>query len=102
MKRKFSKGEIAWVISMLALMFVLIFTSCTKTERAKRYGGSFTIDLPENTKFVNATWKENNLWYITRDMDSTDVAQTYKFKEKSNYGVMQGTVIFVEHKTPKK
>jgi hypothetical protein len=32
-------------------------------------------------------------------MKADEPAETYHFVEKSNYGVMQGTVILIEHKS---
>ncbi len=85
-----------------AILFLLILTllvgvSCTKNRRAFTWGGKLTIDLPANQKLVIATWKDANLWYLTRPMRAGEVPETYTFKEKSEWGVREGTVTFVEH-----
>ena len=84
--------------SLLFALMVMSITSCTDQQMAKQYGGTETITLPENQKLVNATWKENNLWYLTKDMSETDSAETYTFHEQSNFGVWEGTVIIKEVK----
>lgn len=73
--------------------------SCTEQQRAKKYGGTATENLPANQKLVTVTWKETNLWYLTRPMSATDVAETYEFKESSNFGILNGKVIIKETKT---
>lgn len=65
----------------------------------RQFDGTQNINLPENKKLVNATWKENSLWLLTKDMQNKYIAETYKFEEDSNFGVMEGTVIIKENKT---
>jgi hypothetical protein len=77
---------------------VLSFASCTQNERVKNWGGEGTINLPKGQKLVNVTWKETQIWYLTRPMEASDVAQTYQFHEESGYGVMEGTYNIVESK----
>ena len=82
------------VIALVAISLA----SCTENARVKSFGGEGTLNLPKGQKLVNVTWKESELWYLTRSMDSTDVAETYKFQEESSYGVMEGTYNIVETK----
>ena len=77
---------------------LILMTSCTSNSRAKNFGGSYTIKLPTNTKLVEATWKDANLWYLTRPMRENEIPETLTFQEDSQFGVMEGTVIFVESK----
>jgi len=54
--------------------------------------------LPENTKLINATWKEgDSIWYLTRPSKTGDISETYNFNESSSFGMMEGKVIIVEH-----
>ena len=39
-----------------------------------------------------------SLWYLTKPMTEDDVAETYKFQESSDLGIMEGTVTVVETK----
>jgi hypothetical protein len=82
----------------LAIVLGVMVTSCTENERVKAWGGEGTIKLPKGKKLVNVTWKETQIWYLTRNMDSNDVAETYEFHEESSYGVIEGTYKIVETK----
>lgn len=84
----------------LALLFSLILIlglgSCTENQKAKAFGGTMKIVLPEGKKLVEATWKNEDLWYLTRDMREGEVPETYQFQENSSFGVWEGTVTFIE------
>ena len=80
------------------LSILLLLSSCTENSRVKNWGGEGTINLPKGQKLVNVTWKESQIWYLTKPMDSSDVAETYSFHEESSYGVMEGTYTIVESK----
>ena len=82
----------------LSLVLGVSLLSCTENSRVKNWGGEGTIKLPKGKKLVNVTWKETEVWYLTRDMDSNDVAETYEFHEESSYGVMEGTYTIIETK----
>jgi hypothetical protein len=88
---------------MKKLIFIsiaaILFTSCTKNEMAKNFGGTMTVNLPADTKLVNVTWKEDEIWYLTKPMNSTDSAETYSFQEESSFGVWEGTVVLKELKS---
>jgi hypothetical protein len=82
-----------------ALTLGLLVASCTENQRAKSWGGTATIDLPVNTKLVSVTWKDANLWYITRPMRDGEKAETYKFQEESNFGALEGLYVITETRT---
>ena len=85
----------AAVVAMMGLVFL---SGCTEQERAKKFGGSASLDLPAGTKLVTVTWKEGgNLWYLTRPMRPEETPETYIFKESSSYGIMEGSVTIKEH-----
>ncbi len=75
------------VLIILAAVFTI---SCTDNSRARNVGGTETVELPTNRILINATWKETNLWILTKD---TITNQMY-FNEKSSWGVMEGTIKF--------
>ena len=75
-------------------LIVLFFSSCQMCTRT--YGGDMTIKLEPGEKLIMATWKNNNLWYLTEQMDSDYIPKTKVLKESSLFGVMEGTVTFVE------
>ena len=83
---------------ILLLSISLSLFSCTENSRVKNFGGEGTFNLPKGQKLVNVTWKETQLWYLTRPMHSNETAETYQFQEESSWGVIQGTFIIVETK----
>jgi len=85
-------------LSIIAFALIVGLSSCTSNEIAKEFGGTMTINLPKNEKLINATWKNQEVWYLTRPMDSNETPQTYNFQEKSSWGVLEGTVIIIESK----
>lgn len=82
----------------LTIMMGVMLTSCTENSRVKTWGGEGTINLPKGRKLVNVTWKETQVWYLTRPMNSTDVAETYQFHEESSWGMVEGTYNIIETK----
>jgi uncharacterized lipoprotein YehR (DUF1307 family) len=68
---------------------VMALVSCTENERARRFGGVEEVELKPNEVVLNVTWKGNEMWICTKDT-ATNI--TY-FREKSSWGVMEGTVI---------
>ena len=82
----------------LTILMGVMVTSCTENSRVKSWGGDGTITLPKGQKLINVTWKETQIWYLTRNMDSNDVAETYEFHEESSYGVIEGTYKIIETK----
>ena len=83
---------------ILSILAISLLASCTQNERAKSFGGTATVNLPQGQKLVNITRKEDQIWYLTRTMNSSDSAETYTFQEESSYGMMEGTVILKETK----
>jgi hypothetical protein len=79
-------------------LVTLILTSCTENARVKHWGGEGTINLPQGRKLVNVTWKDNEIWYLTRPMTSNDTVETYQFQEESSWGMVEGTYNIVESK----
>ena len=84
------------ILSIITVGFLMV--SCTQNERVKSWGGEGTINLPKGRKLVNATWKGDQIWYLTRQMKSDDVAETYQFQEESSWGVVEGSFNIIEEK----
>jgi len=80
------------------ILLAISLVACTENARVKNWGGDGTINLPAGRKLVNITWKETQIWYLTRPMNSNDVAETYQFHEESSFGVMEGTYTIIETK----
>lgn len=83
---------------VFAFALAITVTSCTEQEMAKEFGGKAEVKLPKGQKLVTVTWKEVNLWYLTRPMRATDTAETYVFREESNFGIWEGQVTITETK----
>lgn len=86
-------------LSTIALIAVILFglSGCGNTL-ARSYGGTLTVDLPAGQKLQEATWKDSELWYLTRPMRDGEEPETWTLQEKTDYGVIEGKVIFKESK----
>lgn len=75
------------LVILLGLSLALL--SCTNI-RARSFGGTEEVKLPQNCVFVNSTWKEAGLWITVED---TLTNQFYMY-EKSSLGLVEGKIIF--------
>ena len=75
-------------LTMVAIS-LLALASCTDNQIARSFGGTETIKIEPQEKFINITWEQDNLWVIVQDT----ITGTIYAKEKSSFGVMQGKVI---------
>ena len=80
----------ALVVLMLGL------GACTEQERARRFGGTAEVELKPGEKLVNATWKTDALWFLTRPMEPGEKPTEYVFRESSAWGIAEGAVIIRE------
>ncbi len=95
MKTKIKNMNIKFLLAV-AIMATLV--SCTENSRVKNWGGTGTINLPKGRKLINITWKENEVWYLTRPMTESDSVETYQFTEESSWGAVEGTYNIIETK----
>jgi hypothetical protein len=84
------------VLILLALSSVFAIGACTEKTRTRSFGGTEETRLPCNTKLVNMTWKEANLWTLTRPAVENEVFTEYTFAEDSSFGTFEGTVTIKE------
>ncbi len=84
-------------LKLLPIIAAFALASCTENERAKTFGGTMNVDLPPNTKFITATWKSDELWYIHRPRKAGETADVVTMQEDSVFGFVEGKVIFTEH-----
>lgn len=75
---------------------IIILSSCTEQERTRQFGGEMTINLPAGQELMMVTWKENELFYLTRPMAADYVPVKKTFQESSSWGIMESTVYFIE------
>ena len=83
---------------IIIVIAAISLTACTQNSRAKSFGGTAKITLPAGQKLVNVTWKDTQLWYITRPMRADETVETYTFNEESSWGVIEGTYVIRESK----
>lgn len=97
-------GEAWTLVGIIAVVILLVFGvwSCTSNTRTRNLGGTMTIDLKPGEKIVNATWKDNDFWYLVRPMHPGETPETWEFREDSSMGVFDGKVVLKEHAAEKK
>jgi hypothetical protein len=83
---------------LLFTLTIMTTISCTQNSRVKNFGGTGNIILEPNKKLINVTWKNEELWILTKTMQATDVAEQYQFSEKSSFGLVEGNYIISETK----
>ena len=59
-------------------------TSFTENQRARNLGGTMTIKLKPGEKLLMATWKQDDLFYLTEAMDSDYVPKTKTLHEDAS------------------
>jgi len=80
----------------VALFVSCMMTSCQSCTR--RMGGTTVINLEKGEKLTEATWKDDNIWYLVEPMEGDYVPKKKILKETSNTGLLEGQVIFIESK----
>lgn len=84
---------------ILFILFAVAALSSCEQYITRQYGGNTTIKLEKGEKLIETTWKgDGDLWYLVEPMDSDYTPKTKVFKESSLYGVMEGSVTFIESK----
>ena len=68
---------------------VAALSGCTDNARARNWGGTEEVSLKPNEVVLNVTWKADEMWICTKDT----ISGVVYFREKSSWGVMEGTVI---------
>ncbi len=80
--------------NLLGLIVVIVTVIClwifSANYRTKNWGGKMNIKLPENTKLINASWKNSDLWILVQDTTTHEI----KMLENSTYGVFEGQITF--------
>lgn len=82
---------------LFALALCILLSSCTKNQRARQFGGNVSVDLPKGQKLVLATWKGNDIWYLTEPAEDGYTPKEKIFQEDSQYGIVEGSITFIEH-----
>lgn len=72
------------------LSSVFLFSSCNQ------FAKHVTVELEKDQRLVNCSWKKESLWILVRARESGEVPRTYKYTEKSDFGIIEGTVTIIE------
>lgn len=94
MKKKF-----IYVTVFITTMLIIVFIwKSTDQIRAKKFGGTMIVKVEKGQKFVNVTWKENDLWVVSRPIQEGEVIETkpYLFQQKTSFGIREGKVEIYE------
>lgn len=84
------------IMILLCVGFMLLIAGCTEQDMAKNFGGTANIEIANCQKVVNATWKEDNLWLLTRPMREDEKPEKLTLSESSSFGLLEGSVIINE------
>ena len=76
-----------YLLIIVVFTTTLLLSSCQTCTR--QFGGTTNIVLEKDQRFVNITWKENDIWVLVENQKENQ----YEFLEYSNIGVLQGKVI---------
>ena len=93
------KKKLAALLSILILSSLLC--GCTEQSITKEFGGSMELELPANQKLEEITWKDDDIWYLTRPMREDEEAEIHTFQESTSWGMLEGTVTVIEKKEEK-
>jgi len=85
------------MIALMAVVVAFALTGCSQQNIAKNWGGTYTIDLPEGKELEVVTWKDSDLWILTKDRPDGEEPETHYYYEDSAYGLLEGEIIIHEH-----
>lgn len=82
----------------MIICLTLSLCSCEQ-QITRQYGGTTTINLEKGEKLIEVTWKDAGaLWYLVEPMDNDYTPKVKTFKESSQFGMLEGKVVFIENK----
>ena len=83
------------IVLIILLIFQIFYTD---NKRARIFGGTMEVKVEPGQKIMMATFKGDNLFYMTESMDSGYIPKVKTLKEKSSHGIIETTVKFIETK----
>lgn len=83
---------------IILFTIIVICSGCSKNKLAVAFGGTMTIVLPKGEKLMSATWRGDNLYYLTEPMPKEYKPKTKIFREKSSFGIAESVIKFKETK----
>ena len=85
-------------LQFLILCFAALALASCQNMGTRSFGGSSEIHLEKGQRLLEITWKNSDLWILTEPMDSSYIPKVKKFYEKSDLGVLEGTITIYESK----
>lgn len=85
------------ILCAIALLAAITLTGCTQQDMAKNWGGTYEIELPAGQELELVTWKESNLWILTKERPVNEDPETHYYREDSTYGIFEGEIIIHEN-----
>jgi hypothetical protein len=89
---------IFWGIIIVAIAYMAFVFIFPENKRTILFGGTMEIKVEPGQKVMIATFKGNNLFYMTEPMDSGYIPKTKILHEKSGRGIIESKVKFVERR----
>ena len=86
------------ILIILICVVGMVLASCTEQQRVRNFGGTMTINVEPGQEVMMATFKGEDLFYMTRPMSEDYVPTTKKLVESSSFGILESEVIFKESK----
>lgn len=82
---------------LLGTAMIFGLSGCQQAN-ARNFGGDIILSLEPDQKLEMITWKDNDLWYLTRPMREDEMSEVHTFQQSSEFGVLEGTVTVIETK----
>lgn len=83
--------------TIIMVIGLFLLGGCTEQIRAKTFGGTASINLPAGQKVVCATWKNADLWILTKPAKTGETPEILVLRESSSYGLLEGMVVITEN-----
>lgn len=87
---------IFWGIIVAAVVYIAFVFIFPENKRTRLLGGTMEIKVEPGRKVMMATFKGDDLFYMTEPMDSGDIPKTKILHEKSGRGIIESEVKFIE------
>ena len=86
-----------FIVAIIMICFCFL-RSCSEQGITRSWGGEMDLYIEPNQKLQLVTWKDDNLWILTKDMTEDDIAENYSYYEKDPMGMFEGTIHIHEEK----
>lgn len=85
---QYKKSILIFITVVIFIVGTLLCSSCTKNDRAKNFGGTMEVKLQANRKLITVTWKDDDLWYLTRPMHENESPETCQLPRRERLGLL--------------